>query len=61
MNDKKTIKIKESELVNLIDDILTEALDIKKKEWLVEQANNNSDKTKILEERLAALEAKLLK
>lgn len=50
---KKTVKIKESELVNLIDNILNEAVALKKKEWISEQAS----KTAILEGKIAKLEA----
>ena len=51
------MKISESELVNLIDGILNEAVEIKKKEWLAEQAK--SDKSGILESKLADLEKKI--
>lgn len=54
----KAVRIKETELVNLIDKIVTEAVEIKKKEWLAEQASKG-DKTAILETRLSNLEAKL--
>jgi hypothetical protein len=59
-NVKKTVKISESDLVNLIDNIVSEAVEIKKKEWLSEQAAKG-DKNAILESKLAALEAKLNK
>ncbi len=58
---KKTVKIKENDLVDLIDNIVNEAVAVKKQEWIAEQAKNNSDKTAILENRLAALEKALLK
>lgn len=58
---KKTVKIKESELVDLIDNIVTEAVAVKKQEWLNEQAKLNNDKTKVLESKLASLEAKVQK
>lgn len=54
----KAVRIKETELVNLIDKIVTEAVEIKKKEWLAEQASKG-DKTAILETRLSNLETKL--
>lgn len=57
-NTKKTVKISENDLVNLIDSIVSEAVQIKKKEWLAEQANKG-DKTAILESKLANLEAKI--
>ena len=53
---KKTVKIKENDLVNLIDNIVTEAVEVKKKEWLAEQAKKSSDKTAVLEKRILALE-----
>jgi hypothetical protein len=59
-NVKKTVKISENDLVNLIDNIVTEAVQIKKQEWLAEQTAK-ADKNAILETKLAALEAKLNK
>ena len=56
---KKTVKIKENDLVDLIDSIVTEAVAVKKQEWIAEQATKESEKTTVLENRLAALEAKL--
>ncbi len=53
---KKTVKISEGELVDLIDNIVTEAVQLKKTEWLAEQASKG-DKNAILETRLAKLEA----
>jgi hypothetical protein len=40
-NTKKTVKIKENDLVELIDNILNEALVVKKQEWISEQKKNN--------------------
>lgn len=54
---KKTVKINEKDLVDLIDNIVTEALVIKKKEWLSEQAKKG-DKNAILESRILDLETK---
>lgn len=54
---KKTVKIKENDLVDLIDNIVAEAVAVKKKEWLSEQAKKESAKTAVLENRLAKLEA----
>jgi hypothetical protein len=54
---KKTVKIKENDLVNLIDNIVSEAVAVKKKEWLSEQAKKETSKTAVLENRLAKLEA----
>ena len=59
-NTKKTVRISENELVNLIDNIVTEAVQIKKKEWIAEQAAAG-DKNAILENKLNELEAKLSK
>lgn len=53
---KKTVKISEGDLVNLIDGIVTEAVQLKKKEWLAEQVAKG-DKTAIFESRLLELEA----
>ena len=57
-NTKKTVRISENDLVNLIDNIVAEAVTLKKKEWLAEQTKNG-DKTAILESKLVALEAKI--
>ena len=59
-NVKKTVKISENELVNLIDKIVSEAVAIKKTEWITEQAKKG-DKNAILEQKLAALETKINK
>jgi hypothetical protein len=59
-NEKKTVKITENDLVNLIDNIVNEAVAIKKKEWLAEQAAKG-DKNAIFEQKIAALEAKVNK
>jgi hypothetical protein len=56
---KKTVKIKENELVDLIDNIVNETVAIKKKEWIAEQAKKENEKTAVLESRLAKLEATL--
>lgn len=55
-NKIKTVKITENELVDLIDSIVTEAVSVKKKEWLAEQANNRGS---VLESKIAELEAKI--
>lgn len=54
---KKTVRIKESELVDMIDNIVNEAVAFKKQEWLNEQAKKESDKTTVLESKIAKLEA----
>lgn len=56
-NVKKTVKIKESELVDLIDNIVSEAIVVKKQEWLAEQ-KANSDKESLLENKINELEKK---
>lgn len=56
----KTVRISENDLVNLIDNIVSEAVQIKKNEWLAEQAAAG-DKSAILESKLNTLEAKLNK
>ena len=55
---KKTVKINENELVDLIDNIVNEAVEVKKQEWINEQAKKGTDKTSVLEGKIAALEAK---
>jgi len=57
---KKVVKISENDLVNLIDNIVTEAVEIKKKEWITEQAAKGN-KTAIFEQKLAKLEATVKK
>lgn len=57
---KKTVKIKENDLVDLIDGLVTEAVAVQKTEWLAEQAKKDADKSALLESRLSALEAKLI-
>ena len=52
----KKIRIKENELVELIDNIVSEAVVEKKKEWLAEQ---KASKGSILESKIAKLEAKV--
>tara|TARA_R100000908_G_scaffold25664_2_gene11775 strand:+ start:4242 stop:4433 length:192 start_codon:yes stop_codon:yes gene_type:complete len=52
----KTVKITENELVELIDNIVSEAVVEKKKEWLAEQ---EASKDTILENKIAKLEAKV--
>jgi hypothetical protein len=57
---KKTVKIKESHLVDLIDNIVNEAVAVKKQEWLTEQAQKSKKANSLFENRIAALEKKLL-
>ena len=55
-NKLKTVKITENELVDLIDGIVTEAIAVKKKQWLAEQ---EAKKGTVLENKIATLEAKI--
>lgn len=57
---KKIVRINETDLVDLIDNIVTEAVTIKKKEWIAEQATKG-DKASILESKIADLESKINK
>jgi hypothetical protein len=50
---KKTVKINESALVDLIDNIVTEAVEKKKVEWIAEQ---ETKKANLLESKIAKLE-----
>jgi hypothetical protein len=56
---KKIVRINENALVDLIDNIVTEAVAVKKQEWVNEQAKNS--KTSILESKIAKLEAQFKK
>tara|TARA_B100000927_G_scaffold45106_4_gene32590 strand:+ start:1310 stop:1507 length:198 start_codon:yes stop_codon:yes gene_type:complete len=55
-NTKKTVKITENELVDLIDNIVNEAVGVKKTEWIAEQ---ESKKATVLESKIAELEEKV--
>jgi hypothetical protein len=50
---KKTVKITESALVDLIDNIVKEAVEQKKGEWISEQ---EAKKANLLESKIAKLE-----
>ena len=52
-NTNKTVKINESALVDLIDNIVKEAVEKKKVEWIAEQESN---KANLLESKIARLE-----
>jgi len=54
----KRIGIKETDLVDLIDNIVTEAVAVKKQEWINENKKIEAGKTSILERKINALEAK---
>lgn len=56
LNTKKTVKIKENDLVDLIDNIVNEAVAAKKKEWISEQAVKSAKANTMLESRIVALE-----
>tara|TARA_R110000782_G_scaffold69322_1_gene139484 strand:+ start:241 stop:447 length:207 start_codon:yes stop_codon:yes gene_type:complete len=56
-NVKKTVKINETDLVDLIDNIVNEAVAVKKQEWINEQAKKATSKTTVLEGKVAKLEA----
>ena len=58
---KKTVKIKENDLVDLIDNIVNEAVAVKKKEWLAEQATKATKSNSVLESRILALEKLIAK
>ena len=55
-NTKKTVKITENELVDLIDNIVNEAVGVKKTEWIAEQ---ESKKATGLESKNGELEEKV--
>lgn len=56
---KRIVRINENALVDMIDGIVSEAVAAKKQEWLNEQATKETEKATLLENRIAALEAKL--
>ena len=56
MSKTKTVKITENELVDLIDNIVNEAVTEKKKAWIAEQENK---KATVLENKIASLEKKV--
>lgn len=56
-NEKaKSVFIKENDLVDLIDNIITEAVAEKKKEWIAESTKKEAHKNALLESRIAKLE-----
>jgi hypothetical protein len=55
---KKTVKISENDLVDLIDNIVNEAVATKKTQWIAEQSKKETKTTTVLENKIAALEAK---
>lgn len=59
VTQKKTVKISESNLVDIIDNIISEALTIKEKEWVNEANVRQAQKTAILENKISMLNKKL--
>jgi hypothetical protein len=55
---KKTVRISENELVDLIENIVNEAVAEKKKQWIAE---NEDKKATLLENKVAKLEAVISK
>lgn len=58
MSNTKKVILKESELVNLIDKIVSEAVSVKKSEWIAEQAEIGN-KTPLLESQISDLQNKV--
>ena len=56
---KRTVKVQENDLVELIDNIVNEAVASRKKQWIAEQTAKNDAKNSLLETRFKALEAKV--
>lgn len=56
---KKVVRLSEDSLVDLIDNILNETISVKKQEWLNEQKKAQTNKTAILEGKVADLEKKI--
>jgi hypothetical protein len=56
---KKVVRLSENALVDLIDGILNETISVKKQEWLNEQKKAQTNKTAILESKVADLEKKI--
>lgn len=63
MSDKakkiKKVQVKESDLVNLMDNIVKEAVNAEKRKFIAEQAMKTKKANDLLESRIAKLEAKL--
>ena len=53
-NTKKIVRISENDLVVLIENIVNEAVNEKKKQWIAENTKSN---TSLLENKVAKLEA----
>lgn len=59
--EQKVVRINENNLVDLIDNIVTEAVAVEKKKWIAENAAKEDSKTELLESRIAKLENLLSK
>ena len=55
-NVKKTVKLTESKLVEVIEDVAKKVIATEKKKWIMEQ---RKIQTSILESRIAAIEKKI--
>jgi hypothetical protein len=55
----KKVLVKESELIDLLDVIVQEAVKDEKKNWLAEQAEANKEKDALIESRITELEEKI--
>jgi methionyl-tRNA synthetase len=58
MSEKKikTVRVKESDLVNLLENIVNDTVKSEKKKFIAEQAKKTEEKTELLESRIAKLE-----
>jgi hypothetical protein len=56
---KKTVKIKEGNLVNLIDKMVNEVIVAEKIQWINENTKKQAEKNAILENKIKSLEKKL--
>lgn len=56
VKQKRIVKINENDLVDLIDNIVNEAVAAKKQEWLIEHTKKEATKTSVLESKIAKLE-----
>ena len=51
-NTKRTVKIKEKDLINVIDGIVKEAVELSKEKWLTEHKKALTDEVALLESKL---------
>ena len=54
--NKKTVKLKESELLELIESVVGKSLDVERTKWLAEQEQKGKD---VLNEKVEMLEKKI--